>query len=87
MADNPLKDLSPTAGGPAQGFVNITPADANLPQQVRWVKVTGAAGTIRYTGLSGDVINETVEVGDIVDGWIARVHATGTTATGLVGAL
>lgn len=83
---NALAELSPTATGPAQGFLTITPSDTVDAGPFRWVRV-GAAGTIRYRGLTGDIINQNVAAGEVVDGWIARVHAAGTTATGLVGAL
>lgn len=71
-------------------YLAITPSDsANLPQPVRTVYL-GAAGDVTVTGVRADDVSTTFKA--LPQGWfafpfpIAKIAATGTTATGIVGA-
>lgn len=86
MPQNPLQAYSATAQGPALDFVPIGPANADLATPIRALRVNGA-GSLRLTGLGGGVVDMDVVAGEVVGGWITRVHLIGTTATGLVGYL
>lgn len=69
---------------PEDGF-DITPSDgADLPQVVRKI-VVGVAGTVRVTYRSGAIANYTMAAGGTISSFITKVHATGTTATNMVG--
>lgn len=81
---DPFGSLHPTASGRALGFVAVTPADADLPVQLRWLRVDGA-GTLRASDPAGTTVTFTVAEGEVLQGPFARIWATGTTATGLVG--
>lgn len=72
------------AGGPAS-LVAVTPNDSDdLINVIHWLHVS-TGGSLRVTSARGDTVTFT----NILPGWhameIARVHSTGTTATGLVG--
>lgn len=72
------------AGGP-RSLITVVPNDtADLTNVIHWLHVS-IGGSLRVTSAGG----ETVTFANILPGWhaleIARVHSTGTTATGLVG--
>lgn len=71
-------------GGPSNLF-EITPNDAvDLTSIAHWLHLS-SGGSLRVTTANG----QTVTFANLLPGWhaleIARVHATGTTATGLIG--
>ena len=71
------------AGGPSN-LVEITPDDAaDMTSLAHWIYV-GTGGSLRITTGAG----QTVTFTSILPGWhaieVARVHATGTTATDLI---
>lgn len=76
----------PGLNSPADHAFAIAPADgADLPQVPRAIYV-GAAGSLSGVMLSGEAISfSTLQAGMIYPLRLARVQATGTTATGLVG--
>lgn len=84
MADSyPLSNsvISPIVGG-----FSITPSDgSDLEQVTRQIRVTGASGNISVVWHNGSESIEPVLTGETLDWRIARVKATGTTATGLRG--
>ncbi|MGL5736620.1 MAG: spike base protein, RCAP_Rcc01079 family [Beijerinckiaceae bacterium] len=64
-------------------LVPVVPNDgADLPQVARALRI-GVAGTLRFTSLNGVVRNTSVASGEVTAFGAARVHATGTTATGI----
>lgn len=84
ITDN-FKDFSTGLGGPVTNAVVVSPSDsADLPHMTRALYV-GGAGNIRVTLAAGSVVDFT----GLVAGWhplrVARVHATGTTATHIHG--
>ena len=67
-------------------LVPITPNDdADLAVTARAIrcKPNGAAGTLRITTVSGAVRNTYINAGEVLAVAVARVHSTGTAATGL----
>jgi len=71
--------------GPVIDGSAVTPndaADLALPARALWI---GAGGTLRVTTLKGTVLNFTaVPSGFVMPVAAVRVHATGTTCTGIV---
>lgn len=76
------------SGGLDQTFVavDIVPVVASdtvdLPSHARAIRATGD-GTLRITTYNGNVRNTSIAAGEILPVYAIRVHATGTTATGL----
>jgi hypothetical protein len=65
-------------------IVPITPSDTvDLPTAARAIRCRSGGGTLRITTLSGQVRNTSIDVGEMLLVAALRVHATGTTATGL----
>ena len=76
----------PTVNGPAVDLLPVTPNDsADLPAPARALRCRsdGAAGTVRITTVAGQVRNTHIDLGQLIPVQFTRVHATGTTATGL----
>lgn len=72
---------------PAVDGIAITPNDgANLPQTVRSIYV-GGAGTVSLVTPRGTTLSFTAVAGGIIPFWAVKVNLTGTSATGLVGAI
>lgn len=66
--------------------VPIVPSDGtDLPVVARAIRCRGDSnsGTLRVTTLSGSVRNTYIGSGELLTLQVTRVHATGTTATGL----
>lgn len=84
-APNPSTGSQATAVG--TDIVPITPSDSvDLVTEARVIRCkpnTGTAGTLRITTRQGEVRNTEIAVGDELQIYVTRVHATGTTATGL----
>lgn len=79
--DNRQKLNSPLT----KGFA-ITPSDSeDLDFLTRQIRITGNAGNIAVIWADGTESIEPVAAGDIFAWRIARVKATGTTATGIRG--
>lgn len=72
-------------GGPARNAAVVTPSDAaDLPNATRALYVAGA-GDISMITVGGQTVSLTaVPAGSILPLCVARVRATGTTATGMV---
>lgn len=71
-------------GGTASDILPITPNDStDLAIPALAIRCTGSAGTLRITTRNGNVRNTSIEAGDLLLAGATRVHATGTTATGL----
>ena len=61
----------------------VTPNDtADLPNQARAIRAT-SGGTLRITTYRGIVRNTRIATGEVLQVYASRIHATGTTATGL----
>lgn len=71
----------------ARDIVPIVPNDsAHLPKQARAIRckpISGTAGALRITTTGGEVRNTEISVGETLEVGVVRVHASGTTATGL----
>lgn len=81
-----FKTFTPGLTCPVTHAITITPDNAtDLPHLTRAIYV-GGAGNVRVTMADGSVVT----FGAMSTGWqpirIARVHATGTTATSIIGA-
>jgi hypothetical protein len=64
-------------------LVPVTPSDTvDLPLAARALRI-GTGGTLRFTASNGNVRNTVVESGELFLIGAIRVHATGTTATGI----
>lgn len=84
MADY-YKNRSHLLVQPMIGAFDITPNDTiDLVQPTRRIKATGA-GNISVNWVDGSTTVEAVTAGTFYDWRIARVKATGTTATGIRG--
>lgn len=70
--------------GAAWDGIEITPANSDLQEPVRGLRVNGA-GTLRITTAGGTVLNMTCYPGEYVPFFVKRVHSTGTTASGIIG--
>ena len=64
-------------------LVPVTPNDGvDLPNAARALRIAGA-GTLRFVSLNGVLRNTSVAAGEETIFGAIRVHATGTTATGI----
>lgn len=71
---------------PAIDLPPIAPNDnENLPKSARAIRCRGdgTAGTVRVTTAVGEVRDTYIMAGEMLIVQVMRVHATGTTATGL----
>lgn len=66
--------------------VEITPANADLAETVRGLRIN-VAGTLRITTAGGTVLNMTCAAGEYVPFFVKRVHSTGTNASGIIGGI
>lgn len=65
-------------------LVTIAPSDTvDLPTSARAIRCITAAGTLRITSLAGVTRNTSIALNEVLVVGATRVHATGTTATGL----
>lgn len=91
MAPNPAMQSAATATITAQDLVPVVPSDAvDLPISARYLRckpLSGGGGTLRVTTAAGQVRNTEIAAGGVLMLEVARVHETGTTATGLEAAL
>lgn len=78
----------PAAEGPAEDFFAVTPSNTvsfTNPARSLWV---GGAGNVAVVSLTGTVVTFTgVPAGTMLPVQAARVNATNTTATNIVGLL
>lgn len=67
----------------AVDVVPVTPSDAaDLANHARAIRAQ-AAGTLRITTFKGNVRDTFIAAGEILPVYAIRIHATGTTATGI----
>lgn len=72
-------------GDASKSIIAVTPSDTvDLPEVCRRLNVA-AAGTVRVTTLGGDTETVYIAAGVVFPLVVTRVHATGTTATGIIG--
>lgn len=65
-------------------LVPITPSDTvDLAAAARAIRCTGTGGTLRMVTLKGILRDTVIAANEVLIVGSARVHATGTTATGL----
>lgn len=86
MAQNPALGGNLGAESAATDLMPITPNDdTDLAVAARAIrcKPNGGAGTLRFTSHTGTVRNTYIDVGETLMVIATRVHASGTTATGL----
>lgn len=71
---------------PATRIMSVTPSDSSdLPYRVRALHCAGTQGTVRVTTVDDDEDVLFLTLGGVVPVQVRRVHATGTTATGIKG--
>lgn len=85
MADS-FSDHVPGMAGPAENAFDVTPNDsADLSQFTRGLYL-GNAGDVKVDTIGGDTVTFTsLSAGVIHPIRVARVYATGTTATNIIG--
>lgn len=84
---NPVRDryMDAAWSAPAVGVATVTPADADLPDDLRGFYV-GGTGNVSVTCPDGSTaIFTAIPVGVTIAVICRRINATGTTATLLVG--
>lgn len=81
-----FKNFSSSPSSPSTDQVEVTPNDAvDLTYPARAIYI-GSGGSLRITNPKGNVRNFTGLVAGVIYPFAAtRIHATGTTATGIVG--
>lgn len=84
MPTNDLVTRGLESTSPAVDIVPIAPDDGNdLATHARAIRCSGTAGTLRITTFEGVVRDTNIALGERLSVVVTRVHATGTTATGL----
>ncbi len=79
MARNPDQSSQFTA----LDLVPVTPSDSvDLLVNARAIRAQGA-GTLRLTTISGNLRNTNIAAGEVLLVGASRIHAAGTTATGI----
>ncbi|MDX1781131.1 MAG: hypothetical protein R3256_07405 [Thalassovita sp.] len=82
---DPFTNFSSGLQSPASGVFSIPPDDlADLPTATRALNVA-QSGTVQVTTVDGSTATLYVVAGIAFPVRVQRVHATGTTATGIVG--
>lgn len=90
---HPIKELSVSdpyantfaeVSAPADRWATVTPSDANDLDTVPKALRIGSAGNVKLAGSDGVAVMFSVSTGEILPLRARRVHATGTTATGIV---
>jgi hypothetical protein len=85
MSQDRFATFSRTPQLPATSVAEIAPDDAADLAQVTLALNVATPGTVRVTTLEGDVVDVHVAAGVAFPLRVRRVHATGTTATGIRG--
>lgn len=79
----PLNPASQSDTFVASDIVPITPSDTvDLPSHARVIRAE-VGGTLRITTMKGYVRDTRIAANEKLEVYATRVHATGTTATGL----
>lgn len=85
MATNPMPGSSAGSSGPAANAAAVTPSDSSdLTFSTRALFIGGAGNVSVNMATSGAAVVFAVGAGQILPIQVARVLATGTTATGIV---
>ncbi len=81
---NPFSGRAVSISGPATDIIPVTPDDSNDLPDVAIALFVESGGALVFDSVSGEAIR-TVNVGDgvILPVGARRVHATGTTASGI----
>lgn len=84
----PLTDANPLSRGEGTGgdLIPVTPNDSvDLATAGRAIRCRpdGTAGTLRFRNAAGVQRDTAIAVGEMLLVGVSRIHATGTTATGL----
>ena len=80
---NPFENRAPSLAGPATDIVPVTPDDGADLTDVAVALYIETGGTVSVITEKGGVRSVSVSDNSILPVGIARVHATGTTATGI----
>lgn len=79
-----FSSYSPTPENTAIDILPVTPSDvADLASAARAIRCTGTGGDLRITTRTGETRSTTISAGEVLMVQASRIHATGTTATGL----
>jgi hypothetical protein len=85
-AYGPFQAHSISPEGPPTGAYAITPANADLPVEIRAFRVGQMAGDVSITDRRGIVtVIPNVQVGETITVFAQRINLTGTTALGITG--
>ena len=84
----PITDANPLSRGDGTGgdLIPVTPNDStDLATAGRAIRCRpdGTAGTLRFRNAAGTQRDTAIAVGELLLVGVSRIHATGTTATGL----
>ena len=84
----PITDANPLSRGDGAGrdLIPVTPNDStDLATAGRAIRCRpdGTAGTLRFRNAAGTQRDTAIAVGELLLVGVSRIHATGTTATGL----
>ena len=84
----PITDANPLSRGDGTGgdLISVTPNDStDLATAGRAIRCRpdGTAGTLRFRNAAGTQRDTAIAVGELLLVGVSRIHATGTTATGL----
>ncbi|MGB0902485.1 spike base protein, RCAP_Rcc01079 family [Halocynthiibacter sp.] len=82
---NPFEGRAPNLAGPARDMLPITPSDSADLASVCIGLYAEGAGSIVFTSETGEIRTINVPDFSIIPVAIRRLHATGTSATGLHG--
>lgn len=65
-------------------LVPVVPSNVtDLPRNGRAIRCSGAGGTLRFVSYDGNLRDTSISAGEVLLVAVRRIHATGTTATGL----
>ena len=82
---NPFEGRAPNLAGPARDMLPITPSDSTDLANICIGLYVESAGSIVFTSEAGEIRTINVPDFSIIPVAIRRLHATGTSATGLHG--
>jgi len=81
--NNPFKNRMPSLNGPSSDLFSVTPSDSVDLEAMALALYIETGGTLVVTTASGDVRTVSVNDFSILPVGARRIHATGTTASGI----
>ncbi len=80
---NPFENRSPSLNGPATDLLPVTPGDGDDLPAVALALYVETGGSLRITTIAGNERSVSVADFSILPVGVRRVHATGTSASGI----